>query len=189
MNPTTSLQPRHSSRGGLVLLPPQSTWPALDAIREKHDAQIVRWMPNIPLLFPFKAPEELEECLAAVTEVCAGFGPLQVTLSDVRFSQLESGKGLLFVACEPAEEIARLQAALAARFPEVSRKEAASEPYVPRIVVGQCRTHLVAQRLSLELRQEWQPIPVEIAAVTLVGREHTGPFRVLHEVALGGARN
>lgn len=176
---------RHSSRGAVVLLPPRETWAALDEIREKHDAQIVRWMPHIPLVFPFKPPEDFGECLSGVGEVCAGFGPMSFTLSAIRSTRLPSGRGTLWVACEPEDELVALASALGARFPELSPKIIPKEPFVPHIVLGQCRTHLIVERLAGEYGEAWKPLPVVIPHVSLVGREHTGPFQVLHEIPLG----
>lgn len=184
-----SVLPRYSARGAAVLLPPRDTWPAFDAIRERYDPQIVRWMPHIPLLFPFRAPEDFEGCLPALARVCQGFGPLTLTLGEVRFTLRDSGRGTLWVACEPEAQVTELRACLAVEFPELSRKQGGSEPWVPLIVVGQTRTHLSAQRIAQELHADWSPLQVPISAVTLVGRGHQGPFEVLHEVPLGGGRN
>lgn len=182
-----SVQPRHSARGAVVLLLPRSVWPALDAIREQHDAQIVRWMPHLPLLYPFVVPELFDSALPRVAEACRGIGPLTVRLATVSHTLLESGRGTLWVACEPEEPLVDLRGRLQEAFPELGRKDQATG--APHIPVGQCRTHLVARRIAKELAEGWSAVSVEIGALSLVGRERSGPFQVLHEIPLGGARN
>ena len=36
----------------IVVIPPQDAWPAIQAIRTKHDAKVRRWMPHITLVCP-----------------------------------------------------------------------------------------------------------------------------------------
>lgn len=181
--------PRNSARGAVVLLPPTDLYPAIDTIRQQHDAQIVRWMPHIPLLFPFKAPEDFEGCLPKLAEVCRKSGPLTVTLSEVRFSKLESGRGALWLACEPETPLISLHQRLLETFPEAGRKTGQPAPFLPHIIVGQSRTHLAVQRIAKELQASWSAVTAEIACVSLVGRERTGPFEVRYEIPLGSGRN
>jgi len=178
------IRPRYSVRGGAVLLPPESSWPALDEIREKHDPQIVRWMPHVRLVFPFVAPEEFDAALEVLRAVCARVAPFQAVLSTVRDAPLSSGKGALLVPVEPAEPVLELQSRLREAFPQVAPKRASDLP--PHVPVGQTRTSLIAERVAEELAVAWEPIRVTFGAVHLVGRVGGEPMHAVHEVPLGG---
>lgn len=166
------------------MLLPESTWPAIDAIREKHDPQIVRWAPHVRLMFPFLAPEDFDEALEGMRAVCAQVAPFEAILSTVRDVPLESGKGALLVTVDPVEPVLELQKLIRAAFPEVAPRVAVELP--PHVPVGQTRTPLIAERVAGELAASWEPIPIAFGAVHLVGRLGGEPMQVLHEVPLGG---
>lgn len=186
---TTPLKPRFSVRGALVLLPPQSIWEQIDAIREQHDAQIVRWMPHLRLLHPFKKPEEFEDILPAVREVARSLEPLSLTLTDVRYFTHPSGKGSLWLAPEPADAVIAVYQAFQKEFPEFSQEHRFEKGFVPHIIVGQTRTHKQARRISMELSKDWKPLPISIGSAALVGRDYSGPMRVVHEIPFGTVGN
>lgn len=183
------IRPKRSARGALVLLPPQSTWEAIDAIREKYDAQIVRWMPHIRLLHPFKEPEQFDECLDTIREVCATLVPFTITLSDLRYFLHPSGKGSLWIAPEPMDEVTALQKAFQERFPEFPQEHRFEKGFVPHVIVGQTRTHTSAKRITLELRNDWKPVSFPVDSVALVGRDFVGPMQLVHEIPFGTSAN
>lgn len=170
-----------------MLLPPESTWPALDAIRERHDPQIVRWMPHVRLLFPFVAPERFSEVLETVQGLCGQVAPFQAVLATVRHAPLPSGKGALLVPLEPAEHIEALRRRLQEAFSEVApRRASEAERLPPHVAVGQTRTPRIAENVAEELAASWEPVTVTFGAIHLVGRDGGEPMRVLHEIPLGG---
>ena len=44
----------------LVVIPPESAWPPIQAIRAEHDRKVGRWMPHITLVYPFLPAGEFE---------------------------------------------------------------------------------------------------------------------------------
>ena len=46
-----SAKPTHQT--ALVLIPPESCWAPIQAIRKQHDRSFERWMPHINLLYGF----------------------------------------------------------------------------------------------------------------------------------------
>ncbi len=181
-----AIQPRHSARGGVVLLPPRSTWEAIDVLREKHDAEIVRWMPHIRLLHPFKEPESFEYVLNDLRGVCQRFAPFELTLAGVRPVELSSGRGALWLTCEPAEPVVKLQAALAKLYPELPIPGPRDQQkYVPYVSVGKTRTHNQAHRIAAELDEQWEPVSCPVDSVILVGRDYTSPMQQVQQIPLG----
>ena len=36
-----------------VIIPPECVWGPIQAIRQKHDSEVGRWMPHVTLTYPF----------------------------------------------------------------------------------------------------------------------------------------
>ena len=45
----------------VVLIPPESLWESIQAIRRVYDLHIFRWMPHVTLLFPFIPAERFAQ--------------------------------------------------------------------------------------------------------------------------------
>jgi hypothetical protein len=63
---------------GLVVIPPASAWPPIQAIRAERDHKLRRWMPHITLAYPFLPPEELDRLAPA----CTALRPFELTLAS-----------------------------------------------------------------------------------------------------------
>ncbi len=68
----------------IVVIPPQETWAAIQAIRQQHDQKFRRWMPHITLNYPFRPLDDfplLREPLAAAVARLPAF---DVTLAEFK---------------------------------------------------------------------------------------------------------
>eukprot|EP00035_Acanthoeca_spectabilis_P033828 m.25635 g.25635 ORF g.25635 m.25635 type:complete len:449 (-) comp6219_c0_seq1:1853-3199(-) len=70
-------------QASVCLIPDGALWPGIQAIREKHDKHLVRWMPHINLLYPFVPIEEFDAAAEKLAE-----GLRSVCPFELRFDQL-----------------------------------------------------------------------------------------------------
>lgn len=178
-----------SPRAALALLPPPRLWAPIDALRRAHDPAAARWMPHVNLLFGFVPPDvaAVHRAAALVTRALAQHGTFGVTLA--RFAVLEhatSATVYLVPECDPPDALARLHAALAARFPDCVTRGAGS-PYTPHLTIGRFDTAPEARAQALALERAWTPLRFDARALSLLTRPEDGPFVVETEVLLGGA--
>ena len=172
-----------------VLIPPAALWPAIQAIRARHDRGFRRWMPHITLLYPFVPPADLggaaERCAAA----CRLLAPFALELARWgRFSH-RGGAATIWLAPEPAAPLAALHAALVAALAGWWR--APARPFVPHLSVGQAPDARAAELLIARWQADWAPLRWQAAALALLRREaapdarfeiaHTLPLAALEE--------
>jgi hypothetical protein len=93
--------PSKTHHTAVAVVPPQEAWAPIQAIREKHDRQLRRWMPHVNLLYPFYPPDRFDETLPRLVDACAQVAPFLVTLAEFRFFLHPSGKVPL--ACARAQ--------------------------------------------------------------------------------------
>lgn len=175
-----------SPRVALALLPPAPLWGPIDALRRAHDPAAARWMPHVNLLFGFVPPDvgTLHRAAALVSRVVARHGTFAITLA--RFDVLEhatSSTVYLVPECDPPDALARLHAALAARFPDCVTRDG----YTPHLTIGRFATVAEARAQAAALGRAWTPLRFDARALSLLTRPEDGPFVVETEVALGGA--
>src|SRR4051794_3306686 len=109
---------RKTHQTAVAVVPPQEVWGPIQAVRERHDRQFRRWPPHVNLLYPFYPAGRFDEALPRVLAACAKITPFEVALAEFRFFQHSSRKATVWLAPEPKEDLARLQAALQAACPD-----------------------------------------------------------------------
>jgi hypothetical protein len=96
----------------LILPVPQVERPPVQALRERRDpSAAVGVGAHVTLLSPFLPVERIPA--GEVRALIGGFAPLHL-----RFAEIRSFPGVLWLAPEPAEPVLRLIRALAERYPE-----------------------------------------------------------------------
>jgi 2'-5' RNA ligase len=178
-----------SSRSAVAIVPPEPIWEPINAVRKKHDKQLVRWMPHISLLFPFvpldRLDDERERLAAAVAVVAApGQPPRQVTLGPFRHFRHASNRATVWIDPQPAEPLRALYVALAAQYPHLDTSHRFEAGFTPHLSVGQTRTLVLGRRLADELNETWQPLTFPLDALTVLRRTVNGPFEVAYRVPL-----
>ena len=179
-------------QAAVVLIPPEELWPAIEALRSKHDRNYERWMPHVTLLYPFVPEEHFAEAEALITQALSGLAPFQVTLSGFEsFEHRGSVTAWLRPEDSPHGALQVLQAALESALPQCNEQgRKSSRGFTPHLSVGQL-PHLspaAVQRTLTTWEQDWKPLTFEAREVCLISRRGDVPFEVRRRVALGGGK-
>jgi poly(A) polymerase len=67
--------PEVTHKTALVVIPPESAWPPIQAIRAEHDRKVGRWMPHITLVYPFLPAGEFERAVGRLGPACEAITP------------------------------------------------------------------------------------------------------------------
>jgi poly(A) polymerase len=182
-----SVPPVHQA--AVVLIPPESLWPPIEALRSKHDRHYERWMPHVTLLYPFVPEEHFAQAEALLSQALSTVEPFQVTLSGFgHFEQRGSVTAWLRPETRPHGALESLQARLQAALPQCDEQGRKSEHgFTPHLSVGQLpRSNPVEFRRALSAwERDWEPISFEAREVCLISRRGDGPFEVRRRVPLG----
>lgn len=178
MPPLESGTVHHSA---LVVIPPESVWPPLQAIRERHDKSFARWMPHFNLLYGFLPEESFEEALERLRPLLSCFPSFGIRLRQVeRFRHRGSTTVWLKPECDPPGALERLQAMLQACFPGCT-EQCRQGAYTPHLTVASLKDGVREPRWpSLDLA-------FEVDSVALISRRDEQPFEVRHRIALAPA--
>jgi RNA 2',3'-cyclic 3'-phosphodiesterase len=161
----------------VVLIPPEDAWAPIQAIRQRHDSKICRWMPHITLLYPFLPVDQFERALDALTEICRSFQPLNVRLTHIDRFLHGRGRTTFWAAPQPKQAIVDLQQALFEAIPECRDQNKRSSGFNPHLTVGRGKGK-TAQRTFDELTARWSEIAFEVDSIALIAREGDGPFKI-----------
>ncbi len=175
-----------SSRSAVVILPPESLCKPINAIRDKHDKQRVRWMPHINLVFPFVHPDKLDDERDQLAEAEATVGAFELTLGTFHYFKHSSKRASVWLAPEPREPLTALNSALMSRFPHLDISHRFEAGFTPHLSVGQTTTYVRGRRMVDELNETWTPLTFEVDALTVLRRTNVDPFEVAFRVALTG---
>ena len=160
--------PNKTHTTAVVLIPPESVQPPIQAIRRIHDRNFVRWMPHITLLYPFAERNDFAEIIPALTNASQQISPFSVEFThfDV-FKHRRSAT--MFLVPEPADEIVRLHSVLMQHLPDYDDTARFAGGFHPHLSVGQFQ-HRSLSNEQQRLQTEWQPIRCEMEAVSLIYR-------------------
>ncbi|HEX8702471.1 MAG TPA: poly(A) polymerase [Myxococcaceae bacterium] len=191
-DPTRVLSVPPVHQAAVVLIPPEELWPAIEALRSKHDRNYERWMPHITLLYPFVPEEHFAEAETLITQALQNLAPFQVTLSGFEyFEHRGSVTAWLRPEDRPHGALGALQAALEAALPQCNEQGRKSERgFTPHLSVGQLPRSSPAdiRRTLATWEQNWKPLTFEAHEVCLISRRGDVPFEVRRRVALGGGK-
>jgi poly(A) polymerase len=185
-----SVPPVHQA--AVVLIPPDEVWPAIEALRSKHDRNYERWMPHVTLLYPFVPEEHFAEAEALIAQALRDLPPFQVTLTGFEyFEHRGSVTAWLKPEDQPHGALKALQAALEAALPQCNEQGRKSERgFTPHLSVGQLPRSSPAElrRTLAAWERDWKPLTFEAREVCLISRRGDVPFEVRRRVALGGGK-
>jgi 2'-5' RNA ligase len=171
----------------VVWIPPQEAWEPIQAIRRQHDRQVRRWMPHVTLIYPFRAPEELDALAPLLAEACRGVEPFDLELREFRFFSHGRGSFTMWLSPEPAEALARLQEALQAAVPDCDDVRRHPKGFTPHLSVGQVRDRRALRGLLADLQAAWRALRCRAEAVSMIRRGDPPDdcFRVDRTILLG----
>jgi len=177
--------PGKTHHAAVAVVTPEEVWEPIQAIRRRHDRQVVRWMPHINLLYPFRPREEFPALMPALLTACASVAPFPIALSEFRYFRRGSGRCTLWLAPEPAEVLRRLQVVLQAVCPDCDDLSRFPTGFTPHLSVGQFPSLRDCEQVREQLQANWQPIIFTLTDVVLLARESEGPFRIAQRIPLG----
>ena len=179
--------PATTHESAIVLIPPQDVWEPIQAIRRVHDRQVSRWMPHVTLLYPFLPRDALAGALPAAERALSSVAPFAVRLATFAVFRHRGGTFTLWLAPEPKDALAAVQAALVERFPECDATGRFAGGFTPHLSVGQARGEAELEALRREV-DGWRPLAFTARAVSVIVRERPprDVFRTLADMPLGG---
>ena len=152
----------------VVLIPPESVQPPIQAIRSIHDRNFMRWMPHITMLYPFAERRDFGSIIPALTQAAQQVSPFSVAFT--RFDAFKHRRSAtMFLVPEPTDEIMQLHATLMKYLPDYDDTARFAGGFHPHLSVGQFshRSLLTEQE---RLQTEWQPLQCEMEAMSLIYR-------------------
>ena len=154
----------------VVIVPPPSVWPPIQAIRQRHDRNLRRWMPHITLLYPFAPRADFAEVAPVLEAACEMVAPVRVMLA--RFGVFSHGRrgATIYLAPEPADELIALQTRLWQALPAYDDTRRYPGGFTPHLSVGQAQDEAEARALVEGLAGSWQPLRFSVEAVQLIWR-------------------
>ena len=173
--------PSKTHTTAVVLIPPESAQPPIQAIRRVHDRNFVRWIPHITLLYPFAERRDFADVIPALAKAARQITPLSIQLR--RFDAFKHRKSCtMFLVPEPADEIVRLHTTLLQHLPDYDDTARFAEGFHPHLSVGQFQ-HRSPESEQHRLQTAWQPIRCEIVSLSLIYRspETDGRFVVAEQ--------
>ncbi|NMO13467.1 endonuclease [Pyxidicoccus fallax] len=173
----------------VVLIPPDSVWEPIQALRRKHDSKFQRWMPHITLLYPFLPEEHFDDAEALLTEALRDVQPFEVSLSE--FSHFEHRTNVTaWLRPEdcPRGALQALHAALEKALPECDEQgRKSARGFTPHLSIGQIPRSGAAdiERTLAAWARHWRPLTFEVREVCIIRRKGDTPFEVVRRVPLG----
>lgn len=169
----------------VVWIPPESSWAPIQAIRQRYDRHLQRWMPHVTLLYPFRPREEFDAVAPALREGLAEIPPFECELREVRSFQHSAASYTMWIAPEPLAAFRELQAALQAKVPDCD--DVANYPggYTPHLSVGQSHGPPELNHRLADVRSSWTPASVHVGEIALIYRVGETAFVVDRAIPLG----
>ena len=162
------LMPTKTHTTAVVLIPPESVQPSIQAVRRVHDRNFVRWMPHITLLYPFAERSNFGDVTPALAEAAQQVSPFSIQFR--RFDAFKHRRSCtLFLVPEPADEIACLHNVLITHLPAYDDTARFAGGFHPHLSVGQFQ-HRALDSEQRRLQTTWEPIQCDIAAFSLIYR-------------------
>ncbi len=170
----------------VVLIPPETVWEPIQAIRERYDKQFRRWMPHITLLYPFRPKEEFDALAEPFAKVCKEIKPFEIDLAGHAYFK-HRGTGYTFwLRPEPKDLLLNLQTRLWEIVPDCSEIRDFTGGFTPHLSVGQAHSKRVFAKLN-EVLENWKPIRFTALEVCFIWRDSPPEdvFRVARRFVLG----
>jgi RNA 2',3'-cyclic 3'-phosphodiesterase len=174
-------------QSAVVLSPPQSDWDAIQAIRQKYDRNVRRWMPHITLLYPFYPKAQFESVADQLAVACKRVDVFTLSFSRLQYFQHGRSSFTLWLVPEPNEAVCALQEALWKALPDCDDTRKHKDGFTPHLSVGQVRSRQDLDVLLPELQAQWHDVTVQAKQVDLIWRSDKPDdvFRVGYSIVLG----
>lgn len=173
-------------KSAVVLIPPREVWPPIQALRERYDRQVRRWMPHVTLLYPFYERAAFGEYVEPFRAALSALPPFEVRLATFRSFGHGRDRFTLWLAPEPAARLRRLQDVLQQAAPGCDDVRRYAGGFTPHLSVGQVAGRERLEVLRASLQKNWEPLTFRAEHISLIHRfdPPDDVFHVVEEVAL-----
>jgi len=175
-------------KSAIVIIPPESVWDSIQAIRKVHDKAYSRWMPHINLIYPFVPDNQFANVVATVTKSLSQFSAFNVKFQKLNY--FSHGTMWLQADTQPAGKVESIQLALEQAFPicnDLSQKS--DHGFTAHLSLGQFGKGQETKRNTEQFQKSWKPIEFTVSEVYLISRTNfDDPFHVRYRVPFGGAQ-
>ncbi len=177
---------RKTYQSAVVLIPPESAWEPIQAIRERHDEQFRRWMPHITLLYPFRLKDEFDVLAGPFSEVCKKVQPFEVELAGYSYFKHRGTNYTFWLRPEPEDRLIELQTRLWEIVPDCSEIRDFTGGFTPHLSVGQVHSKRVFAKMN-DILEKWEPVRFIASEVSFIwrGLPPEDIFQVAQGFALG----
>ena len=160
--------PNKTHTTAVVLIPPETIQPPIQAIRRVHDRNFKRWMPHITLLYPFAPQQDFQDIIPALAKSAEQTTPFTVTFTS--FNAFRHRKSCtLFLVPEPKNEIMQLHSTLIQHLPDYDDTARFAGGFTPHLSVGQFQ-HQTLNDVQQQFQKEWKPAQYEVESLSLIYR-------------------
>lgn len=172
----------------VVIIPPQTVWEPIQAIRKLHDKGVRRWMPHITLLYPFAPKGIFNKVLPELAQVGWERGSFELTLANFRWFRHGRESYTVWLAPEPEGAVVGLHAALLRALPGFADTGSFRGGFSPHLSVGQAEGTARLRRLVDELQAGWTPLRFTVGELSVISRKDppNDIFRVDRQIPLEG---
>ena len=168
-----------------MVIPPQESWAAIQAIRQQHDRKVRRWMPHITLIYPFCPVDDFPAVREPLAAALARLPAFDVTLAGFKTFRHRRENYTVWLRPEPQEPLIALHEALSKAYLG-ERSSSPGNRFQPHLSVGQVQGKGKMNRLVEELQAAWKPVTFRVDRVSLIWRRDPPDdvFRVADEILL-----
>tara|TARA_B100000609_G_C17221535_1_gene440426 strand:+ start:81 stop:3134 length:3054 start_codon:yes stop_codon:yes gene_type:complete len=168
----------------VALIPPESVWEPIQALRAQYDRRFTRWMPHITVFFQFVPEEHFDDIALALQQLLEETGPFEIMFKEFRsFQHAKQHTIWLHPEIHPPDRLKDFHAALLKIFPQCKERIAGREEWHPHLSIGQVSASK-APAVLRALQQSWQPIHCTIDTLSLIRREKDAPASVHTQLPL-----
>jgi RNA 2',3'-cyclic 3'-phosphodiesterase len=169
----------------VVWIPPESVWEPIQTIRRRYDRHLLRWMPHMTLLYPFRPREQFGEIEPLLREACAEIPPFEADFREIRSFQHGPQSHTMWAAPEPEAAFRELQSVLQAKVPDCDDVSKYESGFTPHLSLGQSHGPPELTRRLSDVRKSWVPLQVPVKEIALIARIGETAFFVDRTIPLG----
>jgi len=170
----------------VVSLPPRRFVERIQKIRTPHDKSNPRWMPHVPVVYPFVPNDEFPRAAQLLKPVLKNVKPFTVKLAKLSAYTSKTGSTMFAVPeTNPPKAFSDLQRAIEVALPEYNDLVLKSESgFAPHLTLGQFDKEGIEETVA-KWQAQWQPIEWDVKELYMVSRNGDVPFEVRMALPFG----